>query len=223
MLQLLHNSLIASVALIALSSCTMIDSAVRSIPTPTISGVANMIPGLGSGDSTGSDDPKIAFAPHLPLSPGHTLRLAVYDGSRTAKKLYEGVVMVDSAGIIEFKGIGSARIGGRSAADARAAIESVFRAAGRAGSRVHVHLISIENMPLVAVEGDVARPVVLELQKGLTVSLAVSFAGGRVRNSVARSVYVSHEGLRRFFVTEAAANDKVDLEPGDIIQLSPDL
>ena len=222
MLRKLQYTLIASAAVIALGNCTMIDSAVRSIPTPTLTGVTNMIPGLDAGDSVGRKDPLVQFAPHLPLAPGHTIRLAVYDGSRTAKQIFEGLVMVDERGVIEFKGVGSARVGGHTVSDAGTMIESVFRAAGRAGSRVHVHLISIENTPLVAVEGDIARPVVLPLQEGLSVSLAIQFAGGRLRNSQARSVYISHEGQRRFFVTEAAA-DRVKLHPGDVIQLSPDL
>ena len=219
----LDKLFITCAALVALASCNSIDSAVRSLRPPKLSEVREIIPGLGAGDSVGSKDPLVQFAPHLPLAPGHTLRLSVYEGTRTATKIFEGLVMVDEQGIIEFKNIGSAKVGGHNVSDARAMIASVFRAAGKAGSRVHVHLISVENTPLISVEGDVARPVVLPLQKGLSVSLAISFAGGRRPGSFARSVYVSHEGQRSFFVTEAAANEKVKLHAGDIIQLSPDL
>jgi len=223
MLRTLEKTLLASATLIALASCTMIDSAVRSIPTPTLSGVTNMIPGLGAGDDVGSKDPLVQFAPDLPLGPGHTLRVAVYDGARTARQLFDGLVMVDERGVIEFSKIGSAKVGGRTPAEARVMIESVFRAAGRAGSQVHVHLISIENTPLVAVEGDVARPVVLALWHRMKVSDAIAQAGGRPARSIARSVYVSHAGVRQFFPTEALAIGKTKLQAGDIIRLSPDL
>lgn len=219
----LEKIILIGATLGALASCTSIDSAVRSIRPPKLSDVTNMIPGLGPGDSTGSKDPLVQFAPHLPLAPGHTLRLQILEGSRSVKKLYEGLVMVDEGGVIEFKGIGSAKVGGHTAAEARSMIASVFRAAGKAGSSVHVHLISIENTPLIALEGDLARPVVLPLQDKLSVSYAILYAGGRPRGSVARSVYVVQEGQRRFFVTDYAADKKVKLQPGDIIQLSPDL
>lgn len=213
----------STLALLFLNSCTAVDHMVRSIPTPSITGIRDAIPGLGVGDSVGSKDPLVQFSPQMPLAPGHTLRLAVYDGSRTARLLHEGLVMVDNRGVIEFKNVGSARVGGHSAADAQVMIQSVFRAAGRAGSRVHVHLISIENTPLVTVEGDVARPLVLALTKRLSVADAIAYAGGRRRGSTSRSLYVSHEGQRSFYTTVQAATAASKLKPGDIIELSSDL
>ena len=45
--------------------------------------------------------------------------------------------------------------------EARRLIESVFIRTGGAASRTHVHFISVENVPLITVEGDVVSPVTM--------------------------------------------------------------
>jgi hypothetical protein len=82
-------------------------------------------------------------------------------------------------------------------------------------------IISIENIKLVFVDGDVRQRRVLEHHKRLRVRDAVMASGGRRPGSMARAVYVTQDGLRRFYRSEAVADEEVDLEAGDVILLSP--
>lgn len=210
-----------------ITSCTLVDRAVRAIPVPhrlpRLSDVAEIVPGMKVKDSASSDDPEVPFDVRSTLGYGHTLRFAVYEGVHSTKKLWDGVVMVDEQGVITVKDVGSARIGGRTPAEARTMIASIFRAAGRAAAHLNVHLISIENTPLLAVDGDVKKAAVLLSYKGLTVRDVLQQAGGRVSRNVARAVYVTRNGQRSFYANEANAQERVAPMPGDIITFSPDL
>lgn len=218
MRSLFVNSCLAVTVLASLTGCKTIKKVADAVPVPDLSSVAKIIPGVGK-----PEDPEVPFSPEVRLGYGHTLKVAVYDGARVATKLFNGSVMINQEGIAEFPDVGSAKIGGRTAVEARAMIESLFRSAGQAASRTHVQLISVEDVPLVMVTGDVNAPAVVALQKKMEVSSAIALAGGRRTGSVAKAVYVTHEGVQKFHVTEAKADKAVKLEAGDIILLSPDL
>ena len=218
---------IAIAGLALLSGCTTVKKTIGAIPMPSVpklSDVTKVIPGMGpSGDSVGSEDPVVPFNSKGTLGYGHTLRLAVYDGVVEPKKLYSGLVMIDQHGVADFGKFGSARLGGRTITEARRLIESVFVRKGTAASRTHVHFISVENVPLVTVEGDVVNPVTMPVWKKITLRDAVEFAGGRRPSSSAQAVYVIQNGQRRFYPTVESASYGSPLRAGDIISLSPDL
>ena len=204
--------LFAGLLLLTTSGCT------------TVKKTLTVIPGMGpSGDAVSAQDPLMPFDYKGTLGYGHTLRLAVYDGAIEPSRLFNGLVMIDRQGIADFGKYGSARLGGHTIPEAQRLVESVFRRNGSAVGRVHVHVISIENTPLVTVEGDVATPVVMPLYKGLSLHEAVAQAGGRRAGSQAQAVYVTQKGVRRFYQSEAAADYGSPLGAGDIITLSPDL
>jgi protein involved in polysaccharide export with SLBB domain len=208
--------------LLLLASCSFLKRTVNVIPVPSLSGMKKMIPKISADDSVGGDDPFQQFSPSRTLGYGDTLRIRVCEGVREAREVYEGLVMVERDGSVTFEDLGQARFGGRSLMEARSMTESVMRAAGHTASRLHVHLISVENVPLITVDGNVGRAGVYPYREGARVSDVVAMAGGRGSASYSRAVYVTHRGQRRFF-TSAAAADAYGLEAGDIIALSMDL
>ncbi len=220
---------LALAMLVALPSCFLWKKAIDAIPTtkdlkklhvPTLHDMKQAVPGLGDDSVTG-DDPLLPFDPARALGYGHTLRLEVYDGARALHLMWKGLVMVDQSGVISLDEYGSARIGGHTIIQAQDMIAKIFRQSGHAASQIHVHVMSVENTPIITVNGDVRAPTALPLWKGITVADAIAHAGGR--RSAARSVYITHGDQRKFFVTEFAANNDITLRAGDIITLSPDL
>lgn len=173
-------------------------------------------------DKVDGKDPDIAFSPEQSLAPGHTLRLKVFAGSRDAKEEFEGLVVIDEAGVADFDEYGKARLAGLSARDARRAVERLFRSGGFTANTLNVHIVSIENVRLVFVEGDVVQSRVLRHADGLQVAQCVLAAGGRPARSSARTVYVTQHGQRKFYRSEAVANEEVELEPGDVLFLNPE-
>ncbi|MDB6138625.1 MAG: hypothetical protein JWO94_1697 [Verrucomicrobiaceae bacterium] len=218
---------LAVAALAALAGCSSLKKAVDAIPVPSmpdLSSVTSVIPGLGpSGDSVSAADPVVPFNSKGVLGYGHTLRLAVYDGVVEPRKLYAGLVMIDEHGVADFGKFGTARLGGHTISEARRLIESVFIRTGGAASRTHVHFISVENVTLITVEGDVVSPLTTPLWKNMTMRDAIAAAGGRRPGSTAKAVYVIQNGQRRFYQTVEAADYGSPLRAGDIITLSPDL
>ncbi len=227
MSRLLHSLAFAVAALALLCGCSSIKKAVDAIPVPSmpkLSSVTNLIPGVGpSGDMVSSDDPTVPFNSKGTLGYGHTLRLVVYDGVVEPKKLYSGLVMIDEHGVADFGKFGTARLGGHNITEARRLIESVFIRTGGAASRTHVHFVSVENVPLITIEGDAANPMTTPLWKKMTLRDAVAAAGGRRPGSTARALYVIKNGQRRFYQSVEAADYASPLQAGDIITLSPDL
>ena len=212
MTRTLHHLALAGAMLAVFPGCTIVKKSLT------------VIPGVGpSGDSVSADDPAVAFNSKGILGYGHTLRLAVYDGSIEPTRLFNGLVMIDRKGVADFGKFGSAQLGGHTIPESRHLIESVFRRHGEAVGRVHVHFISVENTPLVTVEGDVAAPLVTPLYKGMTLRDAIAQAGGRKSGSAAQALYVTQNGTRRFYRSEASADYGSPLRAGDIITLSPDL
>lgn len=218
-------------ALTMAPSCVLWKGMIDAIPTgsdlkklhvPTLHDMKQAVPGLGD-DSVSGDDPLVGFDTAHTLGYGHTLRLEVCDGTRSMKQLWKGLVMVDQQGVITLGDFGSARVGGRSIPQAQDMIASIFLQSGHTASQVQVHVISVENTPIITVNGDVRAPVALPLWKGITVSDAIVHAGGRKPGSQARSLYVVQSDQRRFYTSEATASHNVKLHAGDIITLSPDL
>jgi hypothetical protein len=194
---------------------------IPSIPLPSFSSIKRVIPGMDRHDKIDSRDPDVPFSPEAILAPGHTLRMKVYSGGRSAREEFEGLVKIDDSGIADFDDYGKARLAGLTAAQARQAVETQFLSCGFSASAMTAQIISIENIKLVFVDGDVRQRRVLEHHKRLRVRDAVMASGGRRPGSMARAVYVTQDGLRRFYRSEAVADEEVDLEAGDVILLSP--
>jgi protein involved in polysaccharide export with SLBB domain len=220
----------AILASLLLASCGTMKKAVSwipvpplpSIPLPSFSSIKRVIPGMDRYDKVDGKDPNIAFSPEATLTPGHTLRLKVFSGTRDANEEFEGLVMIDENGVADFDEYGKARLAGLSAREARRAVERLFRSGGFTAATLNVQIVSIENVKLVFVEGDVARPRVLAHDRDLQITQCILAAGGRAARSSARTLYVTQQGLRKFYRSEAVANEEVELEPGDVIYLNPE-
>lgn len=221
----------ASAVLTVAPSCSLWKGMINAVPTPSdlknlhvpsLHDVKQVVPGLGD-DSVSSDDPHMPFDAAQSLGYGHTLRLEVFEGARELHLMWKGLAMVDSNGVVAIGDIGSARVGGRTIPQAEEQIGKVFLQAGHTAAQVHVHVLSVENSPVVTLNGDVRSPVALPLWKGITVADAILHAGGRRAGSAAHSVYITQGNQRRFYVDEARASHEVHLHAGDIITLSPDL
>jgi protein involved in polysaccharide export with SLBB domain len=200
-------------------------SRVPKPPLPSFAGLKKLtrvLPGMPDSDSTGADDPKLPFEAGQKLGHGHSLRLHVYEGARSTKRIYNGVVMVDADGLINLQEAGSARVGGLDLVEATGTIARTFRLGLRLTRPVTVHVLSVEDVPLVAVTGDIARPRYLPAWEGMTLSQAVAQAGGRRSGSSNRGIYLVREGLSRYYADLETADAKMTPEPGDILQLSTD-
>ncbi len=220
-----HRLLLAALTPL-LTHCGTLKKVTSSIPLPSLpdmTQVKNMLPG-GGVDKVDSQDPDIDFDPRGTLRPGHTLRLQVHESLRSAKQVWKGLTMVRLDGTVQIGKFGSASVRGKTVPEAARAIESVFRVAGRTSMPLAVHLVSIENTPLIALEGDLAAgPQPLPLISGLTYREAVRLAGGRPAGSSNRGVYVTRDGKKRFFRSIEAADADWKPAAGDIVTLSTDL
>ena len=210
-------------------ACKSVKNVVSYIPVPSMpklpnmSDVAKLIPGMPSSDRVDENDPEVYFNSRQPLAPGHTLRLEVYEGSRSPTRVYRGIAVIDADGNLPLAEIGTARVGGKHLPQAVDAIGAIFRVAGQTTRPVTVHLISVENTPLIGVKGDVQAPEYIPAFEDVTIRQAVVVSGGRRLNSTAHGVYVGRNGERRFFTTIEAADNDWKLRAGDVITLSPDI
>ncbi len=218
-------------ALLLIGACTTVKkytpdfSRLPKPPLPSFAGLKKLtrvLPGMPDTDSTGAEDPRVPFEADQKLSQGHSLRLHVYEGARSTKRIYNGVVMVDADGTVTFPEAGSVRLGGQDLAEAAETIARTFRVGLRITRPVTVHVLSVEDVPLVAVTGDINRVRYLPAWEGMTLSQAVAHAGGRRAGSTNRGIYVIREGLSRYYPGLEAADAKMTPEPGDILQLSTD-
>jgi len=223
--------LTAGLLALGFSGCDTLKKYTSSLPLPSLPSlpslpdmtqVKRMLP--GSGDKLDSNDPDIAFDPRGTLRPGHTLRLQVHEGLRSAKSLWKGLTVIELDGTAKIGKIGTANLRGLKLPEAAQAIGAVFRVGGRTSSPVAVHIVSVENTAVLSVEGDLAAgPQPLPLYDGISVADAVRLAGGRKPNSNARGLYITREGQKRYFRSIPAADDVWRLDAGDIITLSADL
>ncbi len=218
----------AALLVLGFSGCDTIKKYTPKIPLPSLPSLPDMtqvkriLP--GSADKVDSSDPDIAFDPRGTLRPGHTLRLQVNEGLRSAKSLWKGLTVVELDGTAKIGKVGTAKLRGLTLPQAAQAIGAVFRVGGRTSSPVAVHILSVENTAVISVEGDLAAgPQPLPLFDGITVAEAVRLAGGRKANSTARGLYITREGQKRYFRSVSAADEQWRLAAGDIISLSADL
>lgn len=208
---------------LALPACGTLKEKVAKIPVPKmpdLSGVKKILPGGGDAPA---NDPDVPFNVGGRLAYGHTLRLHVYEGAMNAREIYNGTTMVDESGMAKIGAIGSAKIGGHTLPEAERMIQSVCRISGRAGLQIHVHYVSVENVDLVAAIGDVSTPQYLPMWSGMTFSAIVNQAGGRKAGSIGRAVYVTRNGMKKFFSHIGAADAWDSPKAGDIVSLSSDL
>jgi protein involved in polysaccharide export with SLBB domain len=184
--------------------------------------ITRIIPGLPDSDKAAEDDPKMPFNSRGTLGYGHSMRVDVYEGARAAKRIYKGVIMVDHEGVLDFGDVGRARVGGATLPQAVEAIAATFRVGGRITRPITVHIVSVEDVPVVSITGDVIKDEFIPAWDNMTVAQAIRVAGGRKLGSTAHGVYLTREGNRRYFTSLEAA-DREEPEPGDIITLSPDI
>jgi len=214
--------------LLVLSACSTIKRLtpdLTQIPLPKFSSlkkIANIIPGMPETDKAAEDDPKMPFNARGTLGYGHTLRVHVYEGARSQKRLYNGVVMIDTKGIADFGAAGTTKLGGAGLPQAAEAIAATFRIGLRVVRPVTVHILSVEDTPVVSINGDVMKDEFIPAWEGMTIKQAVTVSGGRKLGSTTQGVYLIREGNKRYFSSLEAANDE-EPEPGDIIFLSPDI
>ncbi len=188
----------------------------------TLKKITRIIPGMPDSDKAASDDPQVPFNARGVLGFGHTLRIHVYEGSRSPDRIFNQVVMVDTSGVLDFGTIGSAKVGGGTLPQAVKAIATAFRIGMRLTRPVTVHIISVEDTPVVSINGDVIKDEFIPAWDDMTIKQAVTVAGGRKLGSTKHGVYLIREGVRRYFSTLDEA-DRDEPEPGDIIELSPDI
>ena len=156
------------------------------------------------------------------LGYGHTLRIHIFEGARSPKRIYNDVVMVDAKGLIDFGKMGQARVGGLTLPQASETIAATFRVNGQITRPITVHIMSVEDVPVVSVTGDVQKDEFIPAWDRMTIAQAVRVSGGRKAGSTAHGVYLIRNGVRRFFSSLEAA-DRDEPEAGDIITLSPDI
>ena len=217
----------------AFCSCSMIKSIIPdSMPKlpkiglpslPSRNTVAKFVPGMAERDKVDSEDPDVPFNSRGTLGFGHTVRLEVYEGTRSPDRIYRGIVMVNTEGLLPLGEVGTARVGGLHLPKAADAIATVFRLAGRNTREITVQIISAENTSVISLTGDVSDPEFIPLFDDMSVRQAVTVTGGRKPGSTSRGVYISRQGQRHFFTSLEAATDRWKLQAGDIILLSPDI
>jgi protein involved in polysaccharide export with SLBB domain len=76
---------------------------------------------------------------------------------------------------------------------------------------------------VVMVAGDVRTAEFIPAWEEMTFKQAVAVAGGRNLGSRARGVYLTRDGLKRYFTSLAVLDEREEPQPGDIITLSPDI
>lgn len=231
---LLLSALAVSVStVLSLSSCSMMraitpDISMPKIPLPKLglpsrNTIAAIIPGLGPEDKASAEDPQVPFNSRGTLGYGHTLRFEVYEGARGASRVYDGILMIDAEGLMAIENVGSARLGGLKLPQAAEAIATTFRLRGKHTRPLTVHIVSVENTPVVSINGDVREAEFIPAFENMGVKHAVTVAGGRRQGSTARGVYITRAGSRTFFTSIDSAETRWTPRAGDIITLSPDI
>lgn len=219
--------LVFAAALCALCSCSLIQKIpvpkLPKISLPSRNTVAKLVPGMSEKDKMDAEDPDVPFNSRGTLGYGHTIRIEVYEGSRSPERIYRGITMVNTEGLLPLADVGTARVGGQLLPKAADSIAAVFRVAGRNTRPITVQIISVENTPVIFINGDVREAAFIPAFDDMTVQQAVNVIGGRKPGSTLRGVYISRQGLRQFFTSIEAANDRWKPQAGDIITLSPDI
>ncbi len=227
------TALLFAAASFLLCSCGMIKSLIPdSMPKlpkiglpslPSRNTVAKLVPGMSERDKVNSEDPDVPFNSRGTLGFGHTVRLEIYEGTRSPDRIYRGIEMINTEGLLPLGQVGTARVGGLTLPKAAEAIATVFRLAGRNTREITVQIISVENTPVLFLNGDVMEPEFIPVFKDMSVRQAVTVTGGRKSGSTSRGFYISRQGQRHFFTSLEAADKNWNPQAGDIITLSPDI
>ena len=178
------------------------------------------VPFIGDDGTAPKNDPLIPYALTQPLAPGHTLDIVAYAGQRSPAKIFSGAVMVDEEGAADFGSYGRVKLAGMNASQAVVALEGAFRKK-RKESLISVHLKHIEGIPLLQITGAVKHPGVIQFYDGATPANVLSYVGGRTAKATATAVYITRDGVRKFFSDYGMA--MVDLQRGDILTYSEEL
>lgn len=211
-------------ASLALTSCALLPDVKIPLPKlPSLPNVGEMLGNWPDKDRASDEDPSMPFNSRGVLGYGQTMRLDIYQGTRSTDRIYRTVTMIDERGVIDLDDFGSVKVGGLKLPQARRAIEAAFNLRATSAKAITVHIISVENVGLIEVTGDVMEDEYVPIFKGMRVSNAVTVSGGRKLGSSAQSVYLIRNGERRFFRNMVQANSQWELRAGDIITLSPDL
>jgi len=219
--------LLTPIFCLLLSACGLIQKIpapkLPKIGLPSRNTVAKIIPGMPERDKVNSDDPDVPFNARGTLGYGHTLRIEVFEGVRGSSRIFNDIVMVDEKGLLPLGAVGTARVGGQKLPTAANSIAAVFRVAGRNTRPISVHIISVENVPVLSINGDVLEDEFIPAFDKMTVQQAVNVSGGRKLGSTRRGIYITRQGQRRFFVSMETANHEWRPQAGDIITLSTDI
>ena len=219
-----HSALLGLAGLL-LSACALIPDAsnIRLPKLPSLPNVGEMLGSWPDQDQASDEDPTMPFNSRGTLGYGQTMRVDIYQGTRSSDRIYRTVAMIDERGVIDLDDFGSVKVGGLKLPQARRAIEAVFNLKATSARAITVHIISVENVGLVQVTGDVLEDEYVPVFEGMRVSNAVTVAGGRKLNSSAQTVYLTRQGERRFFRNMVQANSDWTPKAGDIVTLSPDI
>lgn len=230
------SALLSAIISLVLCSCGMIKSILPdSLPKlpklpkigmpslPSRNTVAKLVPGMAERDKVNAEDPDVPFTSRGTLGFGHTVRLEVYEGTRSPDRIYRGIEMINTEGLLPLGKVGTARVGGLRLPQAAEAIATVFRLAGRNTREITVQIISVENTPVISLNGDVHEAEFIPVFNDMSVKQAVTVTGGRKPGSTARGFYISRQGQRHFFTSLEAADRNWKPQAGDIITLSPDI
>lgn len=226
------SALLFAAASFLLCSCGMIKKIIPPMPKlpkiglpglPSRNTVAKFVPGMSERDKVDSDDPDVPFNSRGTLGFGHTIRLEVFEGTRSPDRIYRGIEMINTEGLLPLGKVGSARVGGLHLPKAADAIATVFRLAGRNTREITVQIVSVENTSLISVNGDVQEAEFIPTFEDMSVKQIVTVVGGRKAGSTARGFYISRHGQRHFFTSLESADKNWQPQAGDIITLSPDI
>ena len=229
------SALLLAITSLVLCSCGMIKKIIPPLPAlpklpkislpglPTRNTVAKFVPGMAERDKVDADDPDVPFTSRGTLGFGHTVRLEVYEGTRSPERIYRGIEMINTEGLLPLGKVGTARVGGLHLPQAAEAIATVFRLAGRNTREITVQIISVENTPVLSLNGDIQEAEFIPVFQEMSVRQAVTVTGGRKPGSTSRGIYISRHGQRHFFTSLEAADQNWQPQAGDIITLSPDI
>ena len=181
------------------------------------------IPFVGKSDKPEPvKDIEVPYHVQQTLGYGHTLKFTAYAGQRSPSKLYSGNVTVDQEGVIDLGDYGRVKVGGHKADVAAQLIGSAFRKK-RGESIINIQLESIENVPLVLINGAVKKPGAVQWFDDATTLSTLPYVGGHDGNVPGQAVYITRKGQRKFFATAATTEGGLPLEAGDIVNYSFDL
>jgi protein involved in polysaccharide export with SLBB domain len=207
----------------ALSACTGLKMPEVSLPKlkmPDMKMPDLKVPFVGDDGTAPANDPRVPYSLKQSLATGHTLDITAYAGQRSPVKIFSGAVMVDEDGSVDLGKFGKLKLRGRSATQAVVELEGAFRRK-RSESLISVLLKRIEDTPLLQVSGAVAHDGVVQYFDGANVVNVLPYAGGRSSRATGRAVYVTRDGVRKFYPDYATAD--VELQAGDIITYSDEL